>query len=366
MRALPAAFVYLWLDFLFCRHGAAGHRLSLEDDISFFDPILGIDRPKDKMRIRSLREGDNLRLELRGEHKTQRFYRQDLVSELACVDCLLRFSEREYMITEGSLLGAARDGFFIPWDSDGDVQFDIHNKHGDKDQAGFYELFTRHNIKANKERCPMCGNMAMGHFTPNLVQDGVALHCWQTLDDIMSGNLLEAKGDKHRKLSNKTHSALLNKIGELHDSRLFFSELAEYRDGGGGYVDVEPYFIDKEDKKFHNLQVSVDPEEALPPQRCRIAHFTPLAKENVLLEGADVHSQAGSVQFVELNCPAKPTAFLDQYYGTDKWRQPPYNTFNGQKWILDKSNGSLSLPEYLRKQMNYTGPAFKPVTDKDL
>merc|ERR1719393_348401 len=307
------------------------------------------------MRVQSLREGESVDAQLRGERKDQRFYRQDLFSEFSCVDCLMRVHDRDYMITEGSLLGATRGGFFIPWDSDGDFSFDVKDKNGVKNQTAFYEVFTRSNIQANKEKCPMCANMAMAHFTPNYKVDGVEMHCWQTWDDIMSGELLAAKGSEHKKLSKKDHADLLKRIEDVHDTRLFFSDLAEYRDGGGGYLDVEPYFIDEEGK-FRNLMLTVDPKLALPPQRYRVAHFTPnadaQANVNVLLEGGGMVGQAGSVQFVELNCPAKPTEMLQHYYGKN-WQKVPYNKYDGKKWILDKDPKAPSLSNFLLKNLNF-------------
>eukprot|EP00929_Paragymnodinium_shiwhaense_P100852 TRINITY_DN63488_c0_g1_i1.p1 TRINITY_DN63488_c0_g1~~TRINITY_DN63488_c0_g1_i1.p1 ORF type:complete len:364 (+),score=61.73 TRINITY_DN63488_c0_g1_i1:87-1178(+) len=347
---------------LLCRHASA-HRLSAEDEVAYFDPVLKIERPREKMRLHSLREGDSVDLQLKGEKSSQRFFRADITQELTCVDCLAQLTGRDYLITEGSLLGASRGGFFMPWDSDGDFSFSVMDKDGKQDQAGFYKLFTRSAMTTNRAKCPMCGNITMGHFTPGLEQDGVQLHCWQTWDDITSGHLLEAKGDKHRKLNEGDHKKLLKRIGEIHDSRVFFSELPEYRDGGGGYLDVEPFYSDT-GEDWKNLAVRVAKSDALPTQRCRVARFAPDAKAAaaaVLLQNTSA-SHDGNVQFVELNCPAKPSALLEKYYGK-KWTEEMYNNFNGKRWV--STAHAEPLLNYLVRQHKYTGPAFTPVSDKD-
>eukprot|EP00929_Paragymnodinium_shiwhaense_P113897 TRINITY_DN82197_c0_g1_i1.p1 TRINITY_DN82197_c0_g1~~TRINITY_DN82197_c0_g1_i1.p1 ORF type:complete len:358 (+),score=93.12 TRINITY_DN82197_c0_g1_i1:122-1195(+) len=283
-------------------------------------------------------------LEQRGEKLQQRYYKKELVQQLRCVDCVALRAKRDYTITEGSLLGAARGGFFIPWDSDGDVSFDVRNAAGEEDPEGFYNLFSEANAKQRQKDCPHCGDVVLAHFTPDIPNDEgkPPLWHWQTIDAIRSGNLLEASGYTYHRVPDEVRGELLEKLKGRIDSRLFWNKPYVY--GGGPYVDLEPFYVDSNSGRWKNLAIETPSEEAMPFQRCSLAHF-----------------DEASVNNVELSCPKKPAAFLEKYYGAN-WKQEPYNAFEDGKW--SRMDAGPALHDFLLKSSKGFHGALKPVEDR--
>jgi len=251
------------------------------------------------------------------------------------------------MITEGSLLGATRDGFFLPWDSDADLAFDSRAENGTEDLGGFYELFTRREMKLSEKKCPMCKGVTLTHFMDGFKdEDGTELYWWQTFDDILVGNVIEPVTMHHRKVSAATRNQMLQRIlNEKIDSRIFPNSLPSIRDGPE-YIDVEPFWEDPDSGKWRNLQVSVDKGSMLPTQRCNVL---------ALLDKS-------SSERLELNCPSRPAAFLDVYY-QKQWTTPPYNRYDGNRWV--NVEGGPSLNDFLANSTaHFVG--LRPVKESPL
>lgn len=284
---------------------------------------------------------------LEGEHINQQWYPKNLSTMLRCADCVILAGGRDYTITEGTLLGATRDGFFLPWDSDGDIAFDANGPDGKEDIAGLYHLFTRRSMKQTADRCPMCKGVTLTHFMDNFKDsDGTELYWWQTFDDILVGNVLEPVTMHHRKISNATRDEMVKRI--LHDkvdSRIFPNPMPSIRDGPE-YIDLEPFWIEDdgpEKGKWRNLQVSVDKGSMLPFQRC-----------NILALLGETTSER-----VEVNCPSRPSTFLDVYY-MKQWHNPPFNKYEDGEWV--QAEGP-PLREYLAKQATSVFKDLRPPSD---
>merc|ERR1719199_1062784 len=132
-------------------------------------------------------------------------------------------------------------------------------------------------------------------------------------------------------ISKDTQEMLLKKIKTGRDSRIFAdSSSGCMRDGGSGYVDVEPYYVDPEDNSWRNLQVKVKNSDwMLPTRPCSLADY----------------SETG-LSTLDLRCPRKPSKFLEEYYGKS-WKDVPYNKYveassgkDGQ-WVKDANAPSL-------------------------
>eukprot|EP00929_Paragymnodinium_shiwhaense_P097056 TRINITY_DN58833_c0_g1_i1.p1 TRINITY_DN58833_c0_g1~~TRINITY_DN58833_c0_g1_i1.p1 ORF type:complete len:325 (+),score=66.03 TRINITY_DN58833_c0_g1_i1:114-1088(+) len=299
-------------------------------------------------QARRLGDGDCMH----GERLGQKTYHQDIADEFKCVDCVMRNAGRDYVITEGALLGTARNGFLLPWDSDGDFSFDVRGADGKEDVQGFYKLFSEKGMIKTKANCSLCGTVTMAHFIGDQTREEQKIHPWQTYDDIVSGSLLASKGSSRVQVPKTQHLELLELLTRAHDSRIFVSsEPGFVRDGGGGYIDVEPFFTnqdkhgDNRPGMWHNLAISAKVDDVLPSKRCQTLHF----------------AEAG-VNTLELNCPANPNALLQEYYGSRNWQNVPYNKYDDKKetWMLDRSPHAPSLQEYMAQKYKYTGP-FKPV-----
>jgi len=316
--------------------GAAAQCNKQQNDAS----LLQVSRLTNKQRV--------VKNQLEGVKEDQQFMNPDVVTELRCVHCIMTAANWNYMISEGTLLAAARDGFLLPWDADGDFAFDDHGG----DYASFYKLFSPGPMSTASKQCPSACHQVEVHLfmgTDLDEQFGTKMHFWQGYADLVSGNLLELNSDNRRKAPADTHKKILERIKNRNPARLHIDGSRQFRAGGRGYLDLV---------SFQSLSAGTPVEiyEA-PLKKINVSDVMPINKHCILRNfGKD------GVETIELSCPADPSVYLKANYGDD-WQKRPFNKYDGGKWLLDERAGTLE--GFLRKRHNYTGPlelAHKPAS----
>jgi len=298
--------------------------------------------------VSSSKAKSELRSQVQGVFPKQEFLDPVIVSELRCVHCIMTSAHRDYVITEGTLMGAARNGFLLPWDADGDFLFDARGG----DYESFYKLFSPGPNSTASKQCPStCQAMQVNLFIgPDTKIDGVAMHFWQGYDDLKSGSLVERATGERRQADEDTHKRLLGFLKNPNPARLHYNSSWFIRAGGVGYLDVAPYelYADTGPKTkvpavalYNDATVGRNATKVIlggpHPVQLNVDSLLPINKHCMVKNFG-----ANGVETLELSCQSKPEDYLQARYGKD-WLKEPYNKYDddASTWVHDEHSSSL-------------------------
>eukprot|EP00929_Paragymnodinium_shiwhaense_P015205 TRINITY_DN123265_c0_g1_i1.p1 TRINITY_DN123265_c0_g1~~TRINITY_DN123265_c0_g1_i1.p1 ORF type:complete len:464 (+),score=65.81 TRINITY_DN123265_c0_g1_i1:143-1534(+) len=274
------------------------------------------------------------------EKPGRRYFDPDILLELKCVHCMMAAAGRDYFVSEGTLLAAARNGFLLPWDADGDIVFHAQDE---VDYDAFYRIFSPGFGAGTHSDCGgECQNLTVVLFTPKLTDHGRELHFWQAYSDIVAGTPVTLDGEKFT-ASREVRQRLQEIAKEPNPARLLYTPDPTGRTSGRGYLDVAPYEIDKARNELTIWE--------LPKKKLKADAIYPLNKNCSVV----AFGEAQSMQRLDLACPQNPAAYLDITYADADWRKEAYNRFDEQlaKWVHDPKG---NLTSFLRKDARYDGP----------